>query len=490
MATKEILGNDGLMHKISVGQYSSYKNNKFITLNELGNEVLNIYVDDDEKQKIKDFEKFQNRDKGKKISTSMQIFSRQGQAAEFYDKQPYFFDKAGMWWFWDNDELYWKMTDETDILNLINGAIGIDTVKSNERTEIINALKQYGRKNTPLPIKPTWIQFKDEIFDISTGETFKPTPKYFVTNPIPYKLHPEKFMLTPTIDRIFTEWVGEKYVKTLYEIISYCLLPDYPMNRLFCFIGSGMNGKSKFLEMLTKFIGQNNCTSTELDTLMTSRFEITRLHKKLVCMMGETDFNEMSKTSILKKLTGGDLIGFEYKNKNPFHDKNYAKILIATNNLPTTTDKTTGFYRRWCIIDFPNEFSEQKDILAEIPEEEYESLTLKCCSILKDLLDVRKFHKEGTIAERKEKYESKSDFLQRFIEDFTEESYEGYITKSDFYKKFTSWSKENRHRQMSETSVGLKLKEKGFEVGKKHFTWMHDGRGGDARILLGVQWKE
>jgi len=38
-------------------------------------------------------------------------------------------------------------------------------------------------------------------------------------------------------------------------------------------------------------------------------------------MMGETNFNEMSKTSIIKKLTGGDLIGFEYKNKNPFNEK-------------------------------------------------------------------------------------------------------------------------------------------------------------------------
>ena len=94
--------------------------------------------------------------------------------------------------------------------------------------------------------------------------------------------------------------------------------------------------------------------------------------------MGETNFNEMSRTSKLKKLTGGDLIGFEYKNKNPFEAKNYAKILIATNSLPTTSDKTLGFYRRWMIIDFPNQFSEKKDILKDIPEEEYESLALKC----------------------------------------------------------------------------------------------------------------
>ena len=34
--------------------------------------------------------------------------------------------------------------------------------------------------------------------------------------------------------------------------------------------------------------------------------------------MGETNFSEMNKTSILKKISGNDLIGFEYKNKKTF----------------------------------------------------------------------------------------------------------------------------------------------------------------------------
>ncbi|MBY9021986.1 MAG: hypothetical protein KGD67_13100, partial [Candidatus Lokiarchaeota archaeon] len=169
------------------------------------------------------------------------------------------------------------------------------------------------------------------------------------------------------------------------------------IHRLFCFIGEGLNGKSKFLKLLTNFVGEENVTSTELDTLLTSRFEITRLHKRLVCQMGETDFSEMKKTSILKKLSGGDLIGFEYKNKNPFEEHNYAKIIIATNNLPTTTDKTIGFYRRWLILDFPNQFSEKKNILEDIPEEEYQSLAVKCLGILKDLISKREFHNEGDI---------------------------------------------------------------------------------------------
>lgn len=421
---------------------------------------------------------------------SMNIFSRKGQAEEFYQKQPYFYDKSGMWWMWNTSDLFWELTDEIEILNMINESIGAEVIKPSERNEILNALKQGGRTKMPKPIKPTWIQFKDEIFDIKTGKTLKPTPEFFVTNPIPYKMNPDKFIETPTMDRIFEEWVGKKYVKTLYQIIAYCLLPDYPLNRLFCFIGSGMNGKTKFLELLTKFIGKDNCTSTELDTLITSRFEVTRLHKKLVCQMGETNFNEMSKTSTLKKLTGGDLIGFEYKNKNPFHDKNYAKILISTNSLPTTTDKTIGFYRRWFIIDFPNQFSEQRDILEDIPEEEYEILARKCCFILKDLLDERRFHEEGTIENRMERYEARSDFLKKFINDFVLDSVDGYITKADFYKKFTPWCKENRHRQMSEQSVGLKMRERGIESEKKYFNWFNDGKGGQIRCWIGVDWKE
>lgn len=67
---------------------------------------------------------------------------------------------------------------------------------------------------------------------------------------MPYSLPQDDNLETPVMDRIFTEWVGESHKRTLYEIISYCMLSDYPINRLFCFIGAGMNGKSKFLELL------------------------------------------------------------------------------------------------------------------------------------------------------------------------------------------------------------------------------------------------
>ena len=65
MTTKEILGNDGNIHIITASKYHSYKNSKLLTLNEQGVEVLNIFVDTEEEQEMKDFEEFKNRHKDK-----------------------------------------------------------------------------------------------------------------------------------------------------------------------------------------------------------------------------------------------------------------------------------------------------------------------------------------------------------------------------------------------------------------------------------------
>jgi len=422
----------------------------------------------------------------KKISNA---FDKKDLVESILEVQPCYYDRARNWWLWNWIDKRWERVDETDILNAVERQATVNTINSKEKNELLEALKQVSRKNKPIDINSNWIQFKDRIIDIVSGEEFTATPKYFVTNPIPFELDENGFFETPVMDRIFSEWVGKEKIRTLYEILAYCLIPDYPIHRIFCFIGGGMNGKSCFLNLLRKFIGNENCCSTELDTLLTSRFEVTRLHKKLICQMGETNFSEINKTSILKKLSGGDLIGFEYKNKDPFEEKNYAKIIIATNNLPTTTDKTIGFYRRWLIVDFPNQFSEKKDILLEIPEEEYNALAVKCVFLLKELLKERKFTNEGSIEERMEIYESKSNFIGKFLKETTEEDCDCYITKSDFFKKFNSWCKENRYREMSENSIGSSMKKLGIESEKKYFNWMYDGKGGQARVWSGLKWK-
>jgi len=414
------------------------------------------------------------------------MFDKKELAEHIIEIQPCLYDNSRSWWLWNWPETKWERVDETDILNAVDKQATINTINSKEKNEMIEALKQVSRLNIPAPIGKYTVQFENTIMNIKTGEQSRATPHLFVTNPIPWKLNEDGFYETPIMDKIFEEWVGKDHVQTLYEILAYCLIPDYPIHRIFCFIGGGMNGKSCFLNLLRKFIGGSNCCSTELDTLLQSRFEVTRLHKKLVCQMGETNFSEMNKTSILKKLSGGDLIGFEYKNKDPFEEINYAKIMIATNNLPATNDKTIGFYRRWMIIDFPNQFSEKKDILSEIPDEEYEALTVKCSLILKDLLEKREFTNEGTIEDRMKKYEDHSNPLEKFLKEFTEEDSDGVVWKNDFSKKLNEWCKENRFREISDVVIGSKMKQLGIEQKLKYLPWDINKKG---RAWVGIKFK-
>lgn len=431
----------------------------------------------------------------KPIQEAMKVFNdKMVMAEQFYNIQPIYYDKAGLWWIWNRDLLCWQLSDEVDITNALYNQTGYDTINSKQRGEILQALKQIGRKYKPLPFNKNWVQFKNKIVDVITGEEFDAEPNYFTLNPIPHRLSPEKFIETPVIDKIFEEWVGKDNIKKLYQIMAYCLLSDYPIHRLFCFIGGGMNGKSCFLRLIENYIGNNNVCSTELDTLLKSRFEVTRLHKKLVCIMGETNFNELTQTSILKKLTGQDMIGFEYKNKTPFEDKNYAKILISTNNLPETTDKTIGFYRRWLIVDFPNRFSEAKEILDDIPKEEYENLGIKLVMILKDLLTDRKFDREGSIEERQKIYEDKSNPFDKFFKENIDDTDPNVsVPKWEFEQKLNEWCRENKFREIGNNTISKKMKERGVEEDRPYIQFYSKDEqrfvNKQVRSWRGLKWK-
>lgn len=367
-------------------------------------------------------------------------------AERFTIMQPISYDHSKIWWLWNHLEYKWEMVDETDLYNAISQSLSSPyfTIKNQVKNEIIESLKRLGRMRMPKQSINSWVQFKNIVIDLKNDKAFEPTPEYFMTNPIPWEIGDSEE--TPIMDKIFEEWVGKDKVKILYQIIAYCCLPDYPIHRIFCFIGAGMNGKSKYLQLIKKFVGSPNICSTELDTLMSGRFETCKLYKKLVCFMGEVEFIGFKRTAKLKMLSGGDAIGFEFKNKLPFDDVNYAKLLIATNNLPPTQDKTKGFYRRWTLIDFSNEFSEKKDVLSQIPDIEYNNLAKKCVRILKELLNNREFHNEESIEVKRQRYEDKSDPLQKFLNEKTIMDSEGYIFKFEFNAVFQGWLKQNGYR--------------------------------------------
>lgn len=410
--------------------------------------------------------------------------------------QPIFFDKNQIWWMWNFDSYLWEMIDEVDLMNKFDDYILMESEHQGIRGRILEALRKVARSNKPKDAPKSWVQFKDKIVDLNTGREFEASHEWFVTNPLPWELGDSED--TPTIDKFFGDWMikekgDEDYINTLYEIIAYSILPDYPLHRIVCLIGSGSNGKSTYIRLLEKFLGKENYTSSDIHLLANSRFECAKLFKKLVCVVAEIDKGIFSKTSLLKRLTGQDPIGFEFKGKTPFDSHNYAKIIIATNTLPDTTDKSDGFYRRWLIVDFPNQFQDKGEIIKDVPEAEFKNLARKSIRILQNLLKKGVFTKEGDLQSRKAKYENHSNPLDSFIEAYFERVPEGNIIYGELFEHFNEYMKSQNLRTVSRIEFSRMLGERKLET--KIISIKRKLEGSETEIktttkcVLGLKWK-
>jgi len=406
-------------------------------------------------------EEFGKEDNNKK---AFMVFEKERQAIEFIKKQPIFFDKSGMWWLWNFKDTKFEMTDKTQILTDLKNTIGANVINSKERTEIINALEVVGRENIPENLSKQCIQFKNKIINIKTGDEFISSPKYFSTNPIPWKIGDSED--TPMMDEYFREWVGEEYINTLYEIIAYSSCSDQFMQRMIALVGGGSNGKGTFIKLLKKFVGKDNCTSSELQVLSDNTFETSALYKKLVCEMGEVSHDDLKNTNQIKKLSGQDDIRYCFKGKTAFTDESSTTCLINTNSLPVSKDKTAGFYRRWLIIDFPNQFKIKEGLIEAIPDIEFENLAKKSIRILNGMYQTYKFTNEGDIDERAKRYEERSNPVMRYVEEYCIEDFEQYISLKKFSREFNEYLKINHLRSQTPKEIKKTLTEEGFDIRK------------------------
>jgi len=401
--------------------------------------------------------------KEKTISKNKNILlDRITQTIEYHNSNPFFYDRNRIWFSWNKEKYRWDKSDEVDILADIYDDAGADITTSKERTEIINALKHVGRRNIPRELAGAWIQYKDTLYNIEDGAEIEATPKFFITNPIPHSMGDSEE--TPVIDKLFTSWVGKDHKQELYELLSFAQAPRYFIHRIICLIGSGSNGKSTLLSLLRNYLDDNNVVSSSLDALMKIRFEGSKLYKKLVCLMGETNFGTLTQTEYIKGLSGEDKMRIEFKGKDGFDAVNNAKLILATNSLPTTNDKTVGFYRRWKIINFNNQFKEEKDVLVEIPQEEYNNLAKKCFRILQEMWVKRVFTNDGNFEDRKANYEKHSNPLVIFMEETFEKNINSDYIVDDFREEFAGFLSEHGFRIMSPKEVTRGLNDNGYEI--------------------------
>ncbi|MFO7886816.1 MAG: phage/plasmid primase, P4 family [Eubacteriales bacterium] len=286
----------------------------------------------------------------------------------------------------------------------------------------------------------------------------------------------------PKIKHFFQDILGDdKDFPVMQEIFGYLLLRDYRFEKCFMFLGEGRNGKSKAAELMKIFIGAKNTTSLQPSIFEDPGNSMTsKLYGKLANISIDINSSQLKNTSMLKALSGRDLITADRKYKNPIEFVNYAKLIFGANELPITRDTKNAFWERWILLEFPYTFvskevyaaankKEKKflkiknpDILEEITtEKEMQGLLNWALEGLHRLIENKNFSYKYTPKEVMSLWIRKSDSLNAFILDQCKIEYDRKIKKDDFYREYVRYCKKSKVKVFSKKMITVKLAEQG-----------------------------
>lgn len=208
-------------------------------------------------------------------------------------------------------------------------------------------------------------------------------------DPDDYKLHiptsPIKLDdLIPLLRNINTEYYDiyeRDMMLFLEQILPIPELKDYTLRFLskmlsgenrdegfYIWTGSGGNGKSKLVELMSKCLGEYSCNLPV--SLLTQKRkssgaanpEMARTRGRRFAVMQEPDVNETLNIGEMKEITGNDKIQARGLYKEPFEFVPQFKLLLMCNDLPKIPSNDDGTWRRIEATPFISRFVSERQV--------------------------------------------------------------------------------------------------------------------------------
>ena len=369
---------------------------------------------------------------------------------------------------------------------------------------------------TKMRSEPLKIAFENTIFDwekfLETGSIRKsvlpPNPELVVFHKVPHKLRTDLLgrleglvkysenLITnledlaqrfcPKTLKTFKEWVGDKWL-LLFEIVGYTLYPRYDMHKAVMLVGEGRNGKSTYLRLVRDILGPRNVSSVKLQDLCdeSKRFATAELYHKLANIYADLPSEALKYTGTFKVLTGEDQVTADRKFKDPITFVNYAKLLFSTNRLPKVSDMTAAFWRRWLVIEFPNQFPPNPSFYEDtFTEEEKEGTILVSLLAFRNVWVRRKFSFEGTEADYRELWLRETNSVYAFIQDLLAGKVEGYtaeknpdsrVATSELYSMYVKYCEDEEREAVTKRIFTIEMERLGYKRVKVKGTYYYKG---------------
>lgn len=301
-----------------------------------------------------------------------------------------------------------------------------------------------------------FIPLKNGVFWRKERILLPHSPLFGFTYCLPVKYNPNAEC--PKIDKFLSSLVSKENLPILYEIPASCLLRSPNFHHAYMLVGSGSNGKSTYLSLIQKFLGEENVSNVSLQELCEDRFKAAELIGKLANIHADIPRNPLRYTGKFKMLTGGDRITVEKKYKDPFSFINLARLIFSANQLPEVTDQSYAFWRRWIIVEFPNKFPQNPELFKELITEEELSGFLN-----KVLQHLEKIEMKGRVTVTKsveammEEWMRRANSVYAFVKDCIEQDAKSYETKDAVYNAYVEYCEANDLRALSKNVFSQEL---------------------------------
>ena len=305
---------------------------------------------------------------------------------------------------------------------------------------------------------------KDSAFNIETNEEIPYSADLFLQHKITAKYVADAYneSVDKFLDRITQ---NNKQLRMLIEeMIGYCLYRTARYQKCFVLSGGGSNGKSTLLDVIIEFLGTNNTSALSLKNLQ-DKFKVAQIKDKLANINDDVSNERIVDTELFKKLVVGGEFEAEQKNKNPFKMRNFGTIILSANEIPKSSDKTEGYFRRFIFIPLKARFGADlpdydPNILDKLITENAKSYLLNLA-----IAGLKRLKANGRFTETEEtkkeftEYKEDNDPLFAFFNEYEITSVEGKTT--DYIRdKFNDWHKNEygRNSEYKKTTITRWLK--------------------------------
>lgn len=229
--------------------------------------------------------------------------------------------------------------------------------KRAQRAEVLDYIKILTTvRSSEIPVHEYIINVKNGRLDVRTETLLPHDPEILDFTQLPVVYDPDAYCpeLDKVLNRVFKH--DRQVIDLFEEMVGYLLIKNCRFRKGFLFYGGGSNGKSTILNLLKKFIGEDNLATVELKKLA-DPFLTAELEHKLANIGDDIDPKEITDTGTIKKLFTGESMTVQRKYQDPFIMKNYAKMIFSCNQLPRIVDKSYGMYSRLVLIPFTATFT-------------------------------------------------------------------------------------------------------------------------------------